>query len=83
MSRNRAVAATLTVAMLTAAAPVSACARHDAPRDLQPVGSVEASTSQASGSPTRATTRDSVVKIRGDSPNCDLGGSGSSLRRTV
>jgi S1-C subfamily serine protease len=62
--------------MLAAGHAVSGCSRHEAPSDQQPIASVEAPDPQLADAPAVATAKASVVRIRGESPNCELEGSG-------
>jgi S1-C subfamily serine protease len=62
--------------MLSAAPAVSGCSRHEETDDQQPIASVEAPDPQLVDAPAVATAMASVVRIRGESPNCELEGSG-------
>ena len=62
--------------MLTAAPALSGCGQHEESNDPQPIAPVEAPDSALADAPAVATAKASVVRIRGDSPNCALEGSG-------
>jgi len=62
--------------VLTAGPAVSACSRHEEPSDRQPIAPVEAPNPQLADAPAVANAKASVVRIRGESPNCELEGSG-------
>ena len=62
--------------MLTAASALSGCGQHEESSDPQPIAPVEAPDSALADAPAVATAKASVVRVRGDSPNCVLEGSG-------
>lgn len=66
--------------MLTAALAVSGCGHGEEqaskPSDLQPIAQVEAPDPQLADSAVVATVKGSIVKIGGNGPTCELGGSG-------
>jgi S1-C subfamily serine protease len=66
----------LTAVVLTIAPVVSGCARNDQSTDPEPIVAAEAPDPDLVDAPAVATAKASVVKVRSDSPNCFMEGSG-------
>ena len=62
--------------LLTTASALSGCGQDDESSDPQPIAPVDAPDSALADAPAVATAKASVVRVRSDSPNCVMEGSG-------